>query len=46
MRKYKHDWVKITNIDKTKVWYMLFIYCNELRHTEKFVCLKCGRELR
>lgn len=44
--KCKHDWVKITNIEKEKIWYMIFIYVNNLRHREKFVCLKCGEERR
>jgi len=44
--KCKHDWVKITKIRKQKVWFMIFIYSNELDHDEKFVCLKCGKEIR
>ena len=42
----EHDWVKITNINKMRYWYFLFIYGNELIHREKLVCLKCGEERR
>ena len=42
----QHDWVKLVNIDKMKFWYFIFIYGNEVRHTEKFICLKCGLERR
>lgn len=44
--KCEHDWVKITNIEKQKVWYMIFVYLNGYERKEKFVCLKCGEERR
>ena len=40
--KCKHDWVKITNIEKETVWFMVFIYQSMKQHKEKFVCLNCG----
>lgn len=42
----KHEWIKLTNIDKHKIWYMIFIYANEIVHREKLVCFKCGEERR
>ena len=40
----KHDWVKITNINKNTVWYCIFVYVNEYVKREKYTCLKCGME--
>lgn len=42
MRDCKHDWLKLTNIQKA--WYMIFIYMYQ--KDEKLVCLKCGKEVR
>ena len=42
----KHDWVKITNINLDKMWYMIFIYAKQYSRDEKYVCLKCGKTER
>lgn len=39
--KCKHDWVKVCNIDKDKIWYCIFIYAHSFTKREKYVCLKC-----
>ena len=43
--KCKHDWVKLTSLEKDKIWYCIFIYANRVDRKEKLVCLKCGKEV-
>ena len=47
MGKCKHDWVKITNINKTGGAFLwLLIWSKDYIRKEKYVWLKCGKEIR